>query len=129
MPGAGDDGSIEKRQNVTGFIECCHGVMVTGDYHQMTAGLLQIHHEAVIQLARIAGGRPRIKDVTRDNNRIDLVGLRRLQQPVQERFMFSRTAFAVKILTEMPVRGVKYAHSGSVAKMRKQDYKRSEKGK
>jgi hypothetical protein len=25
--------------------------------------------------------------------------------------MFSRTAFAVKILTQMPVRGVKYAHS------------------
>lgn len=85
--------------------------MVAGDNHQMTAGLLQIHHEAVVQFTRIAGGRAGIKDVTRHNNRVHLVRPGRFQQPVQEGFMFSRTAFAVKILPQMPVRGVKYAHS------------------
>ncbi len=111
MPGAGDDGGIKKGQDVAGFVERRDGIMVTGDNHQMTAGLLQIHHEAVIQFSRIAGRRAGIKDVTRHNNRIYLMRLGHFQQPVQERAMFSRTAFAVKILTQMPVRGVKYAHS------------------
>ena len=111
MPGAGDDGGIEKRQDVAGFVKRRDGIMVAGDNHQMTAGLLQIHHEAVVQLTRIARRRAGIKNISRHDNRVHLMRPGRFQQPVQERFMFSRTAFAVKILTQMPVRGVKYAHS------------------
>jgi hypothetical protein len=82
----------------------------------MTAGLLQVNDKTVIQFARIAWRLPGIKNITGNDDGINLMRLGSFQQPVQEGFMFSGAAFAVKILTQMPVRGVKYAHNGSVAK-------------
>ncbi|MNT60725.1 hypothetical protein D3C72_1983250 [compost metagenome] len=95
----------------------------------MAACLLQIDHEAVIQLTRIARRRAGIKNVPGNDDRIHLLRLRRLQQPVQERFMFGGATFAVKILPQMPVRGVEYAHNSSMAKKGEGDYKLSGAGK
>ncbi len=106
MTGAGYHGRVKEGQDIAGFIQRCDGVVVTGDNHQMTAGLLQIYHEAVVELTRIAWRRTGIKNVTRNNNRVHLVRSGRVQQPVQERFMLRCPAFAVKVLTQMPVRGV-----------------------
>ncbi len=38
--------------DIAGFIQRCDGVVVTGDNHQMTAVLLQITTEAVVELTR-----------------------------------------------------------------------------
>ncbi len=103
MSGAGHHGGIEERQNIAGFIQRRHRVMVSGDNHQVTTGLLEVDHKTVVQLTRIARRRSGIKNVARHNNCVHLVSLSRLQQPVQERFMFRGAAFAVKILTQVPV--------------------------
>jgi hypothetical protein len=124
-PGTGHHGSVQEGQDVAGFIQRGDGVVITGDNHQMTAGLLQIYHEAVVQLTRIAWRRTGVENVTRNNNRIHFVRSGRIQQPVQERFMLRCPAFAVKVLTQMPVRSVKYAHRRSVAKKDVGDYKHS----
>jgi hypothetical protein len=43
--------------------------------------------------------------------------------------MFGGATFAVKILPQMPVRGVEYAHNSSMAKKGEGDYKLSGAGK
>jgi hypothetical protein len=77
--------------------------MIASDNHQMTAGLLQVHHKTVIEFARIAWGRSGIEDISGDDNGIYLLRLCNLKQPVQKSFMFIGTALTVKVLTQMPV--------------------------
>ena len=103
--------------------------MIARNNHQMAAGLLQIAHETVIQLSRIAGRRSGVEDVPGHEDGIHLVRLCHLKQPVEKRFMFGGAAFTVKVLSQMPVRGVKYAHNRSVAKKSKRDYKHSGEGR
>jgi hypothetical protein len=90
----------------------------------MTAGLLQIHHKAVIEFAGVARRRAGIKNVARDNNHIHLLFFGGFQQPVKKRGVFRGPAFTVKVLTQVPVRGVKKAHNDPMAKKREADYKR-----
>ncbi len=121
---SGHHGGVQKGQDLPGFVQGSHRVVVTCQHHQVTTGLLELNHKAVVEFARVAGGRTGIKDIAGNDNGINLLGLRRIQQPVQKGGMFSGPALAVKVLAEMPVRGVKDAHIGSMAKKRKADYKR-----
>ncbi len=83
-------------QNIAGFIQRRHRIVVARQYHQLAAGLLKLNHKAVIQLASVAWRRAGIKDVAGDNNGIDLVRLRAGQQPVEKGRVFGGAALAVK---------------------------------
>ena len=116
MAGAGHHRGFQKGQNIAGFIQRRHRIVVARQYHQLAAGLLKLNHKAVIQLASVAWRRAGIKDVAGDNNGIDLVRLRAGQQPVEKGRVFGGAALAVKILAKVPVRGVDDAHKYSLAK-------------
>ena len=90
--------------------------MVARQHHQATAGLLQLDDKAVIQFASVARRRSGIKNIAGYDDGVDFMLLRAGQQPAQEGVMFGRTAFAVKILAQVPVGGVKDAHKSSLAK-------------
>ncbi len=120
----GHDGGVQKGQDLPGLIQGSDRVVVTRQHYQVTAGLLELNHKAVVEFASVAGRRAGIKNIASNDNGIDLLGLCRLQQPVKKGSVFSGPALAVKVLAEMPVRGVKDAHIGSIAKKRKADYKR-----
>ncbi len=96
MAGAGHHRGFQKGQNIAGFIQRRHRIVVARQYHQLAAGLLKLNHKAVIQLASVAWRRAGIKDVAGDNNGIDLVRLRAGQQPVEKGRVFGGAALAVK---------------------------------
>jgi hypothetical protein len=88
VAGAGHHRGFQKGENIAGFIERRHRIVVARQHHQLTAGLLQLNHKAVIQLAGVAWRRAGIKDIAGDNNGIDLVRLRAGQQPVEKGRVF-----------------------------------------
>lgn len=90
--------------------------MIARQHHQATAGLLQLDDKTVIQLAGIARRRAGIKNIASHDNGVDFMLLRAGQQPGKKSVVFCRAAFAVKILAQMPVGGVKEAHKSSLAK-------------
>ena len=89
--------------------------MIARQHHQLAAGLLQLNDKTVIQFAGVARRRAGIKNIASDDNGIHLVFLRARQQPVEKGGVFVRAAFAIEVLAEVPVGGMKDAHKNSVA--------------
>ncbi|MNV56343.1 hypothetical protein D3C71_1486230 [compost metagenome] len=84
--------------------------MIAAQHHQLAAGTLQFHHEAVIQLAGVAWRRAGIEQIPGDDQRIHLVLFDLFDQPAQKCLMLGGAAFGEKVLAKMPVRGVDQAH-------------------
>ncbi len=70
--------------------------MVAAQHHQLAAGALQFHHEAVVQLAGIAGRRAGIEQISGDDQRIHLLLIYLFDQPVQKSLVLGGAAFGEK---------------------------------
>ncbi len=118
-----DHRGVQAREQFPRFVQRRYRVVVAAQHHQLAAGALQFHHEAVVQLAGVAGRRAGIEQIPGDDQRIHLLLLDLFDQPVQKSLVLGGAAFGEKVLAKMPVRGVDQAHDTPGCKGNGDDYK------
>lgn len=120
---AGDHRGVQAGEQFTRFVQRCDRIVVAAQHHQLAAGALQFHHEAVVQLAGIAGRRAGIEQIPGDDQRIHLLLFDLFDQPVQKSLVLGGAAFGEKVLAKVPVRGVDQAHDTPGCEDNGDDYK------
>jgi hypothetical protein len=93
------------------FFQRGHRVVIATQQDQLALGIMQAHHQLVVQFPRITGRRTGVENVTGQQYRIHRLLLHLLQQPVDQRLMLGLPATAHEMLAQMPVRSVKNAHA------------------
>jgi hypothetical protein len=76
-----------------------------------TTSLPQLNKKIVIHPHGFVGGIAGIKNIPCNYEGINALGVNGCQQPIKEQLMVLRTVVLIKFFAQVPIGGMKYAHS------------------
>ena len=93
----------QKGQQGAAFAQRGDGIVIAAEQQQRHPGAVQLHHQVVVELAGIAGGRPGVENIAGNEDGIHRMRFNLKQQPVDQGLMLCLAAFAHEVLAEVPV--------------------------
>ena len=106
-----DHGGVQVLQQRQAFAQHADGVVVAAQYQQGRARLVQARNQVVVQRARVAGRGGGVKNIADHQHGIHLVLCHFGEQPLDQRRVLGLAALAHEVLAQVPVGGVKKAHT------------------
>ena len=101
---ATDHKGVQAGQQLFCLVQRGHGIVVAADHDQLPAGgVLQVDNKAAVESAGVAWRGAGIKNIAGNDQCIYPLRLYQCHQPVKKGLVFGFTAFAQKVLAQVPV--------------------------